>query len=505
VTTFPARAEHPAQAWGYPDATIAIPELVPDDAMVLVVIPVFSAYNHNHERLVIAVAPKEPYHFAEQDLFYLGTEVGRIADVVLDDFCAVSAARASRLAGHSQSVDTFAKGLVSLIKDLVGAESASVFVVNESRDRLEPRACTSSLEWRTGKGYEFYTQQDGLTGARAWARGETIITRDARREEGWLGKSCERVDHPITSTLIVPMVDVAGDVMAVVRCHNKVQTVANKSLMFTDEDVAAIDAVGQAALPHLRALLNNEQRGKAVTRLKHELTVPIVTIRAALQAMSSDLRERGFEPSTFFSQDYLDDAWSYTELMRRLLGSADLMGLETLRLSLRLTRTYLMADVIAPAVRQTAALVKERGFQASRIQYLGFNYIPRLFIDRNLFQQVVFNLISNAVKYAYDDPTAFSVEISGATEGATYVIRFADWGIGVPKGYDNAIFEEGMRSPEAARRNPGGQGIGLWVVRRIIEAHGGTVSLTHGQMPTVITIVLPESLAKPSGTKGQIR
>src|SRR5262249_7298847 len=158
----------------------------------------------------------------------------------------------------------------------------------------------------------------------------------------------------------------------------------------TDEDVAAVDAVGQAAIPHLHALLNNEQRGKAVTRLKHELTVPIVTIRAAIQAMSSDLKDRGFHPTAFFAQDYLGDAWSYTELMSRHLGNADLMGLETLRLNLRITATYLMAEVVAPAVRQTVALVNERGFQVSRIRYDGFSQIPQLHVDRNLFQQIVF-------------------------------------------------------------------------------------------------------------------
>jgi signal transduction histidine kinase/sugar phosphate isomerase/epimerase len=496
VTTFNARAEHPAEEWGFADATVAIPELVPPEAESIVIIPVFSTYNHNHERLVITLVPKEPHQFQDNELFHLGNEVGRIADVVLDEFCAVSAAKASKLAGKSQTVDAFAEGLVKLIQGLVGAESATVFVVNESRDRLEPRACTVTLDWRGAKGEEFYTKEDGLTGARVWARGETIITRDPASEPGWAGHSIERLRRPVTSALMVPMFDVHSEVAAVVRCHNKIPTATSKSPMFTDEDVAAIDAVGHAALPHLRALLDNEQRAKAVARLTHELKVPLVTIRAALQAMSKDLKQRGFEPSAFFSRDYLDDAWSYAELMKRHLGNADLMGLETLRMKLRIAPTYLMADVVAPAVRQTQALVKERGFSTSRIEYVDFNQIPLLYVDRNLFQQVVFNLISNAVKYAFDDPGAFNVEISGAKVGSSYLIRCADRGIGVPKGYEHAVFEEGIRAPEAMERYQGGQGIGLWIVRRIIEAHGGTVSVTKSQMPTEITIALPESLSR---------
>ena len=78
--------------------------------------------------------------------------------------------------------------------------------------------------------------------------------------------------------------------------------------------------------------------------------------------------------------------------MRRLLGNADLFGLRGQNLVLQASPTLLLAEVVAPIIRQVRALVRERRFAVGRISYSKFDQIPRLWVDRNQFQQMMFNL-----------------------------------------------------------------------------------------------------------------
>ena len=77
-----------------------------------------------------------------------------------------------------------------------------------------------------------------------------------------------------------------------------------------------------------------------------------------------------------------------------------------------------------------------------------------------------------------------------------YIIWVSDYGIGVNPELKDAIFEPGFRTPEATAKDVGGQGLGLSVVRTVLEAHGGTIQLTGFSKPTRFTISLPESLER---------
>lgn len=90
--------------------------------------------------------------------------------------------------------------------------------------------------------------------------------------------------------------------------------------------------------------------------------------------------------------------------------------------------------------------------------------------DRFRIEQVVSNLISNAIKYGKRQPIAITVARNGAE--ATLAVR--DHGIGIPPEDIERVFD---RFERVAPRSPSkGLGLGLWIARRIVEAHGGTIS-----------------------------
>jgi signal transduction histidine kinase/sugar phosphate isomerase/epimerase len=483
----------------YPDREFGCPELLDRGFRRMVTVPIFDAGQHNHVRLLITFFPqKEKLPATDEELLWFGMAVARAANSALDLRCWFAAVNTNLLAGQSGGLKDFMGGLVALIQKLVGCEGLSIFLVNELKDRLE-LAATTGIKWEVSKEEEFYRKGEGLTG-RVWERNEARLAVDIHQEPDRAEKSAEQVPTTNASWLLAPLTDSKGEVIGVVRCQNKQVTHLGACPMFSDDDVAIVNAVGLAAVPHLQVLLGEERRAKALRRVTHELKTPLVAIRGAVQMMQRELARHKTAAKDFFDYDYLEDIWSWCELMRRLLGNADIFHVSASSMPIRAERTLLMKEVVAPAVRQVGSLLRERNFSAGSISYGRFEQVPRLWIDRNHFQQVMFNLLSNAIKYAYQDPGAFSIVIEGAQQRGEFVIRFRDWGPGIGAGLEEVIFEEGVRGPGAVTNNVAGQGLGLWVVRQVVEAHGGRIQLTKHHLPTEFTICLPETLAhQPPG------
>jgi len=153
-----------------------------------------------------------------------------------------------------------------------------------------------------------------------------------------------------------------------------------------------------------------------------------------------------------------------------------------------------------PAIRQTRELLSDRELDPSQVNVHKLDDIPALWVDKNLLMQVAFNLISNAIKYSGDSAVAFRIEIAGHVTDSSYAIAFRDWGRGVPQEMRDVIFDEGVRGIDASGQHVSGDGLGLWVARQAVEAHGGELPLTHLAQPTEFTIFLPKRLSnRPTG------
>jgi signal transduction histidine kinase len=108
--------------------------------------------------------------------------------------------------------------------------------------------------------------------------------------------------------------------------------------------------------------------------------------------------------------------------------------------------------------------------------------------DAMRLRQVVWNLLTNATKYAPSAP--IDIVVTGDAREVTLVVR--DHGAGIAPDEREAVFRKFERA--ATARHYTGFGIGLWLVRRIVEALGGSVSLdTEVNVGTTFTIVLPRS------------
>jgi signal transduction histidine kinase len=118
--------------------------------------------------------------------------------------------------------------------------------------------------------------------------------------------------------------------------------------------------------------------------------------------------------------------------------------------------------------------------------------------DRDRIGQVLTNLVDNAVKYS---PEGGPVRVSATRDGDGVIVEVWDEGIGIPDALNDRVFDLFFQAESDAQRRFGGLGLGLYISRAIVEAHGGRISAErnaaagHG---TVMRVRLPVRAAPHS-------
>ena len=158
---------------------------------------------------------------------------------------------------------------------------------------------------------------------------------------------------------------------------------------------------------------------------------------------------------------------------RHLLGLIndvlDLSKIEAGQLVLRL-EDYALADVVQTVVASTESLAAEKKLALKCEVQKG---IPAGRGDERRIAQVLLNLIGNAIKFT----DAGEVRVSARAKKAKYVIEVADTGPGIPEAERERIFEEFHQVDSSNTKKKGGTGLGLAIARRIVEMHGGRLSV----------------------------
>jgi CheY-like chemotaxis protein/anti-sigma regulatory factor (Ser/Thr protein kinase) len=121
--------------------------------------------------------------------------------------------------------------------------------------------------------------------------------------------------------------------------------------------------------------------------------------------------------------------------------------------------------------------------------------VGEVFGDPNRLQQVMWNLLSNAVKFT---PTGGKVEVALTREGGEAVIRVSDSGIGIAPDFLPHVFDRFRQQDASITRKHGGLGLGLSIVKQLVELHGGTISVDSGGQGAGATFIVRLPLAEPA-------
>jgi signal transduction histidine kinase len=128
-----------------------------------------------------------------------------------------------------------------------------------------------------------------------------------------------------------------------------------------------------------------------------------------------------------------------------------------------------LSEMTDRVLRSFETSIKSKGIN------LQYEHEPcEAYVDPDKFGQVIFNLVSNAVKYT--NPGG-NIKISTRNRGDRAVFSITDDGIGIPDDDIPHIFDYLYRADESRTRDSGGNGIGLSVVKAVVEAHGGNIGV----------------------------
>ena len=230
----------------------------------------------------------------------------------------------------------------------------------------------------------------------------------------------------------------------------------------------------------------DDARREFVANVSHELRTPLTNIRSYTETL---LDAAGDIPLDTEKQ-FLGVISSESERMARIV--TDLLTLSRLdygRMELRMTRFSLSALLrkVADAMKFTA---EDSGHE---LTVDAPDSLPEITGDRERIEQVVVNILSNAVKYT---PSGGHIRLA-ACEGEKNTVRITvqDDGIGIPAEDVPRLFERFYRVDKARSRAAGGTGLGLAIAKEIVEKHGGHIELAseYGK-GTTVHITLPTDL-----------
>ena len=182
---------------------------------------------------------------------------------------------------------------------------------------------------------------------------------------------------------------------------------------------------------------------------------------------------------------------------RSLLGLInevlDLSKIEAGQLKLAVAG-FSLPETINAAITSLESLAREKGLKlGARIA----PDLPEATGDERRVTQVLVNLLGNAIKFT----DAGEVEVEAKLEKDAFLVTVRDTGPGVAPGFRDRIFEEFQQADTSTTRPKGGAGLGLAISKRIVELHGGTLSLVHSEVGRGSTFGFTLPLAGPTAAQ----
>lgn len=237
----------------------------------------------------------------------------------------------------------------------------------------------------------------------------------------------------------------------------------------------------------------DDARREFVANVSHELRTPLTNIKSYTETLMDAAGELPAETEKRFLSVIYNEGDRMTRIVKDLLT---LSKLDYGRMDLKFVR-FSMQDMLE-AVYSAMLLDAEKNGHELKLDIV--DQMPFMNGDRERLEQVVVNIISNAIKYT---PSGGHINIRAVKRGDEHVmLQISDDGMGIPAADVPRLFERFYRVDKARSRAKGGSGLGLAIAKEMVEAHQGTIDLqSQLDVGTTVTIVLPTTLAADGENK----
>lgn len=225
----------------------------------------------------------------------------------------------------------------------------------------------------------------------------------------------------------------------------------------------------------------DRMRREFISSISHEMRTPLTNVRSYAETLTNP-EDLDAEVIAKFSNVIVGEADRMTRIVSDLLT---LSKFDYGKMELHFT-TFGAHELLKNA------------FEAMRLEALHHGQkfsldipaaLPRLYADRERLEQVIVNVLSNAIKYT---PDLGEIQMKAEVAEGSLFITVTDSGVGIPQEDIERVFERFYRVDKARSRASGGTGLGLSIAREITGSHGGDISISSAAgKGTAVTIRLP--------------
>lgn len=208
--------------------------------------------------------------------------------------------------------------------------------------------------------------------------------------------------------------------------------------------------------------LHESRKDDFIKMASHELKTPITVIKAYFQLLQGKITESG---EAVLQQSSLIIDRQINKLTKLIAELLDVTRIESGRLVLEKS-VFGINDLVSQVIEDMRTLSKKHSINLRQVPTIQVN------ADKERVEQVVINLLGNAIKYS---PQANEINITITHEQPMVVIGIQDFGIGIKPSEHGKIYDNFYRVKGKDEQTFPGFGIGLYVVKEIIKAHGGDV------------------------------
>lgn len=224
---------------------------------------------------------------------------------------------------------------------------------------------------------------------------------------------------------------------------------ATKELRKTNEQLQKLDAA----------------KDEFVSMASHQLRTPLTSIKGYI----SMVLEGDVGKITPTQRQMLSEAFTSSERMVHLIGDfLNVSRLQTGKFMLE-DKPVDLSKLVAQEIDSLQTTIEAHGL---KLHYRKPSYFPVLMLDEGKIRQVLMNFIDNAIFYS---PEGKTITVKLSVEEGFAVVRVIDAGIGVPKSEQAHLFTKFFRASNARKQRPDGTGVGLFLAKKVIAAHGGVM------------------------------
>jgi two-component system, chemotaxis family, CheB/CheR fusion protein len=261
-------------------------------------------------------------------------------------------------------------------------------------------------------------------------------------------------------------------------------------------DITESKQAEEAFLARDQALAASRLKSEFLARVSHELRTPLSAIIGYTELLQMGSYGPTLPPQDEVFSRIMTGSEALITLVNELLDQA---SFETGRLTLHLT-TFTPAELIEPVLAKLSVLAQHKGL--SLTSQIRPEIPPYLSGDFNRLQQILTNLVGNAIKFTQTGGVQIHLYRS---DGTHWALEVSDTGSGIPAEAQGYIFEPFRQLDGSVTREHGGSGLGLSIVKELVTLMGGRISLKSkvGQ-GSIFTVLLPlresiqEELAWPT-------